>query len=172
MTAEINPKDFMTRVDSEGANGYWVEIPNPVGETIREAFEDKDFGGKFGALRAAKAFVIRTIERLPPPANPEPTEKFINNRKTIRIESGVDGISLRRVVNKYSDYYAWEARQRKKVTSNQRPKTVRYSIPRYGYEIAFMMAVKYRYNDIGRPVPDDIVTPDITDETKKFLTEV
>ncbi len=114
------PPEFITRVDSHRAHGWWVRITRS-GQRVSKLFSDTVFGGKAKARRQAVAFRDRQLEELPSPAHGRQMKPG-TGRVYREIRSYRD-----RKTGELVYYPAWSAWIRVKVACH-----TGYSIPKHG----------------------------------------
>ncbi len=149
------PNYGITRIDQPDKknHGFYVRITHK-GKSFQKYFPDKSNGGKAKAQRRAKEFRDEILARLPVYKQEAASKK----RRKIK-QSGITGVThvvSKSIKGKSYDY--WQAAWVDK-TNNKR-KTAKFSIARYGNERALSMAKKARKEGLSGRSTSSIAIPE------------
>jgi hypothetical protein len=139
---EPRPNYGITRIDQpeKKNHGFYVRVTHR-GKNHQKYFPDKSLGGKPKALKAAKAFRDELLSKMPK------YKQEMASRKKRRIkQSGVVGVT--HVVSKSLKGKVYEYWQAAWVDGDEKRKTAKFSIARYGGEKALEMAKKARKSGV------------------------
>lgn len=132
----------VTRVDNEASRTHgWLVTIQRRGVIFRRQFSDGVLGGKSSSLAAAKAFRDEIVAKHPPLSKREHAEIVKKNNK-----SGVVGV-CRYCASETSSKpdaekrWFWVASW---VLPDGRAKRIKFSVRKFGEEVAFKLAVKAR----------------------------
>lgn len=128
----------ITRIDQpeKKNHGFYVRITHR-GKNHQKYFPDKSLGGKSKALKAAKVFRDELLAKMPK------YKQEAAARKKRRIKrSGVVGVT--HVVSKSAKDKVYEYWQAAWVDADEKRKTAKFSITRYGSDEALELAKKAR----------------------------
>ena len=145
-----NPRRNISRIEtvSESGNVYsgWEVRIQRRNKRIEKYFADTQFGGKRGALQAAKEFRDELEIKLRPY-----TVKEQAARPSTRNRSGIVGVRLAKQVDLRGEYeftyYFWVAQW---TDGKGKRKTRSFSCDRYGDEEAFRKAMRARQQGVAR----------------------
>ncbi len=148
----------ISRIDAGNTHCYTVRFQKKDGMP-HKTFSDGVWGGKRKALRAARDwrdYACKVLKRTP-------DERDIRGPVTsdIRNKTGVIGVHLTTKIKNGVDYPSFRCQWQFGPISNRKSKTRHFSIDAYGYGKAFRMAVRARYEGLGKPVPRGIKVPDL-----------
>lgn len=132
------PTYGITRIDQPAKknHGYYVRITHK-GKTQQKYFPDKSSGGKAKALKAAKEHRDGLVAKLPK------YKQEAASRKKRRIKkSGVVGVT--HVVSQSQKGKSYEYWQAAWLDENDKRRTAKFSISRYGDKEALALAKKRR----------------------------
>lgn len=137
----------ISRVD-RAMRGYYVRVGLSRGQKPK-FFSDSSYGGKPGALKAAKAHRDKIVEQLNLGTDGKGIAGRVANRRTV---SGVTGVHLTR--GRLEDELYWRAKVHRKLDRT-------FSVKKYGYIKAFQLAVQAKYSALGE-APPRIKPPTLT----------
>ena len=126
----------ISRIDSRDTHGWFVRKYRD-GKTYSRFFSDSRYNSKTKALQAAQEYRAKLDEKYPPPETTAYRSKPQKNSST-----GVVGVSetfMRSRSGKKIPCFCVSWRPQKGVS-----KSKKFSIPAYGRETAFEMAVQFR----------------------------
>ena len=128
----------ITRIDQpeKKNHGFYVRITHR-GKTHQKYFPDKSSGGKNKALKLAKGYRDELLAKMP-----KYKQEMAARKKRKALKSGVTGVT--HVVSKVGEdkqYQYWQAAW---ADENNKRRTAKFSISRYGKEKALEMAIKAR----------------------------
>lgn len=135
---EPRPNYGITRIDQpeKKNHGFYVRITHR-GKNHQKYFPDKSLGGKPKALKAAKLFRDALLEKMP-----KYKQEAASKKKRRIKHSGVVGVT--HVVSKSTKDKVYEYWQAAWVDAEDKRKTAKFSISRYGSEKALELATKAR----------------------------
>ena len=135
---EPRPTYGITRIDQpeKKNHGFYVRITNR-GKNNQKYFPDKSLGGKPKALKAAKAYRYEVLSKMP-----KYKQEAASRKKRKIKQSGVVGVT--HVVSKSPKGTVYEYWQAAWVDADDKRKTAKFSITRYGSEKALDLAKKAR----------------------------
>lgn len=136
--ATSRPNYGITRIDQpeKKNHGYYVRITHR-GKSHQKYFPDKASGGKTKALKAAKEHRDKLLAKMPKYKQ----EAAARKKRRIK-QSGVVGVT--HVVSKSPKEKTYEYWQAAWVDGDNKRKTAKFSIKRYGNDKALAMAKKAR----------------------------
>jgi len=142
--ARKNPKRNITRLDTHGKTGKsyggWEVRIQRKGEKTEKFFSDKKFGGRRGALQAAKEFRDK-IEK----TQSKYSVSELAQTPSKRNKSGVVGVRLHQQVDQRGDYeyhyWYWVAQW---TDGRGRRRTRSFSVHQYGEDEAYRLACEAR----------------------------
>ncbi len=128
----------ITRIDQpeKKNHGFYVRITHR-GTTHQKYFPDKSSGGKTKALKLAKEYRDKLLEKMP-----KYKQEMAARKKRKALKSGVTGVT--HVVSKVGENKQYQYWQAAWADENGKRRTAKFSISRYGKEKALEMAVKAR----------------------------
>ena len=132
------PTYGITRIDQpeKKNHGFYVRITHR-GKSHQKYFPDKSLGGKPKALKAAKLYRDALLDKMPK------YKQDAASKKKRRINhSGVVGVT--HVVSKSTKDKVYEYWQAAWLDADEKRRTAKFSIARYGNEKALEMATKAR----------------------------
>lgn len=132
------PNYGITRIDQpeKKNHGYYVRITHR-GKGVQKYFPDKSLGGKPKALKAARAFRDAVLDKMPRYKQ----ESACRKKRRIK-HSGIIGVT--HVVSKSPKGKVYEYWQAAWVDGDERRRTAKFSIARYGDGKAMDLAKKAR----------------------------
>ncbi len=135
---EPRPTYGITRIDQpeKKNHGFYVRITHR-GKNHQKYFPDKSLGGKSKALKAAKAYRDELLSKMPKYKQ----EAAARKKRRIK-QSGVVGVT--HVISKSTNGKTYEYWQAAWVDADEKRKTAKFSITRYGSEEALELAKKAR----------------------------
>ncbi len=135
---EPRPNYGITRIDQpeKKNHGYYVRITHR-GKGVQKYFPDKSLGGKPKALKAARAFRDSILDKMPRYKQ----ESACRKKRRIK-HSGITGVT--HVVSKSPKGKIYEYWQAAWVDGDERRRTAKFSITRYGDTKAMDLAKKAR----------------------------
>lgn len=146
---------YITRLQ----NAWWVRIQGVGGKLVASGyFSDRKYGGKKDSEQAAVAYRDKLAK------------KHRANRKRVystdrRSKSGVVGVHLNKLSNNGNSYFYWTS----SIMRDGKQTHQMFSIKKYGYDKAFLMAVKARYKYVGTPIPKGVKAPPMNKQVKAYL---
>lgn len=129
----------ISRVD-RAMRGYYVRVGLSRGQKPK-FFSDSNYGGKPGALKAARTHRDKLVAQLNLGTEGKGGAGRVANRRTV---SGVTGVHLSR--GRLEDELYWRAKVHKKLDRT-------FSVKKYGYTKAFQLAVQAKYSALGEAPP-------------------
>ena len=155
---------YITRMDYTNVKGWNVRIYINSKPVEQKLFSDGVFGSKIKARDAARAYRDTLIKKFK--INPYKKRGEGYHEVDARNTTGVVGVSLQKTERATGFLqYGWSARFMQK--GRQRNRT--FSIQKYGYEEAFKLAVKCRYDMTERQTPKGIKAPKPPADVQRWL---
>lgn len=155
---------YITRMDYTNVKGWNVRIYINSKPVEQRLFSDGVYGSKIKARDAARAHRDALVKKYNINTDKKRGEGY--HESDARNKTGVVGVSLQKTERDTGFLqYGWSARYMQK--GKQRNRT--FSIQRYGYEEAFRLAVKCRFESTERKVPRTIQVPKPTTEVSRWL---
>ena len=147
--ARKNPRRNISRIDTYGKNGNsyggWEVRVQRKGKKIEKFFSDNRFGGRRGALQAAKKFRDELEAK-----HSKYTVAELSKQPSVRNNSGVVGVRLHQQVDQRGDYeyhyWYWVAQW---TDGHGRRRTKSFSVHQYGEEKAYRLAVNVREEGVN-----------------------
>lgn len=139
---EPRPTYGITRIDQpeKKNHGFYVRITHR-GKNHQKYFPDKSLGGKPKALKAARAYRDELLAKMPKYKQ----EAAARKKRSIE-KSGVVGVT--HVVSKSPTGTVYEYWQAAWVDAEEKRKTAKFSITRFGADKALQMAKKARKSGV------------------------
>jgi hypothetical protein len=110
------------------------------GKNVAKLFRERDFGSARAALKAARGWRDQMTQTLMPETKQEFSQRLLPTNT-----SGCPGVYLQRQIVKRGDwtgeYVYWQARSPEAVKPMR---TRSFSVDRYGFDVAYALAVKAR----------------------------
>lgn len=154
---------YITRMDHGNTHGWWVRVYKDSKPVESKLFSDGVHGSKAKAKVMAQEHRDKVVKKnkIVPVHLRKTREHSVDRRST----SGMVGVTLSVADKAGSLRVHWSARFMEK----GRQRNVSFSVRKYGYEGAFMKAVRTRCNAIEISLPRGLKPPTPSREVQKWM---
>ena len=179
----IKVMDFLAKKHKDRVKGVTISLGSDPAWTVqynnsidgKKTTVNKRF--RIAKLGYREAFILAFMDRIKGTGQPMPDVitvppmpkelKKIVEQRAPKIKSGITGVCLDLVKDRYGNRPAWVATYKKHSRGKRETITESFLLKTYGYHDAFKLAVVARAEGVGDPIPDYISPPPLPAMLKK-----